>query len=53
MVQMTRIHTTEDGESNFDELIKDGIDFRNHVSSSRAISAYELAFREAGAQREN
>ena len=53
MVQITRIYTTEDGESNFDELIKDGNELRNHVSYSRAISAYELAFRVAGVQREN
>ena len=32
MVQITRIYTTEDGESHFDELIEDGVEFRNHVS---------------------
>ena len=53
MVQITRIYTTEDGESNFDGLIKDGIEFRNHVSYSRVISAHELAFGVAGVQREN
>ena len=53
MVQITRIYTTEDGESHFDELIEDGIEFRNHVSYSRAIGAYGLAFRETGVQREN
>ena len=53
MVQITRIYTTEDGESHFDELIEDGVEFRNYVSHSRAIGAYGLAFRETGVQRED
>ena len=53
MVQITRIYATEDGESHFDELIEDGIEFRNHVSYSRAIAAYGLAFRETGVQRKD
>ena len=53
MDQITRIYTTEDGETHFDDLTEDGVEFRNHASYSRAFEAYGLAFRETGAQAED
>jgi len=50
MVQITRIYSTEDGESHFDESIEEGIEFRNFANYSRSFEAYGLAFRETGVQ---
>ena len=53
MVQITRIYTTEDGESHFDELIEDGLNSAIKSLSCRAIGAHGLAFRETGVLRED
>ena len=53
MVQITRIYSTDDGESHFDEISEEGVEFRNYADYSRAIDAYGLSFRETGSQADD
>ncbi|PPR63087.1 MAG: hypothetical protein CFH10_00623 [Alphaproteobacteria bacterium MarineAlpha4_Bin2] len=50
MVQITRIYSTDDGESHFDELTEECVESRNYADYSRAIDVYGLSFRETGSQ---
>lgn len=49
-MKITRIYTSEDGESHFDELTEPAMEHRVNADFSRVIEAYGLAFKEAGAQ---